>query len=65
VHAVLASIDLDAGPEAIQAPAAIQGRMFDATQDEIHPRSRRLRRPFSTPFCAKRPSPVEKEISGA
>jgi ATP-dependent exoDNAse (exonuclease V) beta subunit len=36
VHAMLASIDLEAGAEAVQALAAVQGRMFAATQEEIH-----------------------------
>jgi ATP-dependent exoDNAse (exonuclease V) beta subunit len=35
VHAMLASIDLDAGAEAIRASAAVHGRMFAATQEEI------------------------------
>jgi ATP-dependent helicase/nuclease subunit A len=35
VHAMLASIDLEAGAEAVQALAAVQGRMFAATQEEI------------------------------
>src|SRR6202035_1222260 len=35
VHAMLAAIDLDAAPEAIQGSAAVHGRMFDATQEEI------------------------------
>jgi ATP-dependent exoDNAse (exonuclease V) beta subunit len=35
VHAMLAAIDLDAAPEAIQASAAVHGRMFSATQEEI------------------------------
>jgi ATP-dependent exoDNAse (exonuclease V) beta subunit len=32
---MLASIDLDAGAEAIQASGAVHGRMFAATQEEI------------------------------
>ena len=32
---MLASIDFDAGAEAIQASAAVHSRMFDATQEEI------------------------------
>jgi ATP-dependent exoDNAse (exonuclease V) beta subunit len=32
---MLAAIDLDAAPEAIQGSAAVHGRMFDATQEEI------------------------------
>jgi ATP-dependent helicase/nuclease subunit A len=35
VHAMLASIDLEAGAEAVQASAAILGRMFAATQEEV------------------------------
>jgi ATP-dependent exoDNAse (exonuclease V) beta subunit len=35
VHAMLATIDLDADEAAIQASAALQQRMFDATQEEI------------------------------
>jgi ATP-dependent helicase/nuclease subunit A len=35
VHAMLASIDLDADAEAIQASAAVHSRTFDATQEEI------------------------------
>jgi ATP-dependent helicase/nuclease subunit A len=35
VHAMLASIDLNASAEAIQASAAVHGRMFAATQEEI------------------------------
>jgi ATP-dependent helicase/nuclease subunit A len=35
VHAVLASIDFDAGADAIQASAAINGRVFGATKEEI------------------------------
>ena len=35
VHAMLASIDLDAGAEAIQTSAAVHSRIFDATQEEI------------------------------
>jgi tetratricopeptide (TPR) repeat protein len=38
VHSMLASIDLDAGAEAVQgsaASAAVHGRMFAATQEEI------------------------------
>ena len=35
VHAMLASIDLDAGAEAVHASAAVHGRMFAATQEEI------------------------------
>ena len=35
VHALLASIDLDAGVDAIKAGAAINGRLVDATEEEI------------------------------
>jgi ATP-dependent helicase/nuclease subunit A len=35
VHVMLASIDFDAGADAIQASAVINGRMFGATEDEI------------------------------
>ena len=35
VHALLASIDLDAGADAIQASAAINGRIVGATEEEI------------------------------
>jgi len=35
VHAMLASIELDADDDAIHASAAVQGRMFDATPEEI------------------------------
>jgi ATP-dependent exoDNAse (exonuclease V) beta subunit len=35
VHAILASIDLDAGADAIQAAAAINGRIVGATEEEI------------------------------
>jgi hypothetical protein len=35
VHAMLASIDLGASAEAVQASAAVHGRMFAATQEEI------------------------------
>jgi ATP-dependent exoDNAse (exonuclease V) beta subunit len=35
VHAMLASIDLDADAKAVQASAAVHGRMFDATEEEI------------------------------
>lgn len=35
VHAVLASVDFDAGADAIQASAVINGRMFGAAEDEI------------------------------
>ena len=35
VHAMLASIDLDAGGDAIQSSAAVHGRMHGATQEEI------------------------------
>jgi ATP-dependent exoDNAse (exonuclease V) beta subunit len=35
VHAMLAAIDLDAAADTIQASAAVHGRMFDATQEEI------------------------------
>ena len=35
VHALLASIDLDAGVDAINAGAAINGRLVDATEEEI------------------------------
>jgi ATP-dependent helicase/nuclease subunit A len=35
VHAVLASIDFDAGADAIQESAAFNGRVFGATEEEI------------------------------
>jgi ATP-dependent exoDNAse (exonuclease V) beta subunit len=35
VHAMLASIVLDAGPNAIQASASINGRLVGATEEEI------------------------------
>jgi ATP-dependent exoDNAse (exonuclease V) beta subunit len=35
VHAMLASIVLDAGPDAIQASAAINGRLVGATEEEV------------------------------
>ena len=35
VHALLASLDLDAGGDAIQAAAAINGRLVDATDEEV------------------------------
>ena len=35
VHALLASIDLDAGVDAIKAGAAINGRLVDATEEEV------------------------------
>ena len=35
VHALLASIDLDAGVDAIKSGAAINGRLVDATEEEI------------------------------
>jgi ATP-dependent exoDNAse (exonuclease V) beta subunit len=35
IHAILATIDLDAGAEAIQASAAINGRLVGATEEEI------------------------------
>ena len=35
VHALLASIDLDAGADAIQASAAINGRLVGATEEEV------------------------------
>jgi ATP-dependent exoDNAse (exonuclease V) beta subunit len=35
VHAILATIDLDAGAEAIQAAADINGRLVGATEEEI------------------------------
>ncbi|RWM89502.1 MAG: ATP-dependent deoxyribonuclease subunit A [Mesorhizobium sp.] len=35
VHALLATIDLDAGVDAIEAGAAINGRLVDATEEEI------------------------------
>jgi ATP-dependent exoDNAse (exonuclease V) beta subunit len=35
VHAILATIDLDAGAEAIQASAAINGRLVGATEEEV------------------------------
>src|SRR5258705_1994840 len=36
VHALLASIDLDAGVDAIKSGAAINGRLVGATELEIH-----------------------------
>jgi ATP-dependent helicase/nuclease subunit A len=35
VHALLASVDLDAGAHAIQASAAINGRILGATEEEM------------------------------
>jgi ATP-dependent helicase/nuclease subunit A len=35
VHAVLAAVDLRSSPEGVSAAAAIQGRMVDATPEEI------------------------------
>ena len=35
VHAILASIDLDAGEDAIRASAAVNGRLVGATKEEI------------------------------
>jgi ATP-dependent helicase/nuclease subunit A len=35
VHALLASVDLDAGADAIQASATVNGRILGATEEEI------------------------------
>jgi ATP-dependent exoDNAse (exonuclease V) beta subunit len=53
VHAVLASIDLEADPRAIAAAAALQGRVLGAPADEVEAASRTVERTLAHPLLVR------------
>jgi ATP-dependent exoDNAse (exonuclease V) beta subunit len=53
VHAVLASIDLDAGTETIEASAALNGRLVGATREEINATSVTVRAALAHPILQR------------
>jgi ATP-dependent helicase/nuclease subunit A len=60
VHAILASVDLDAGGDAIQASAAINGRLVGATEEETHAATAAVRAALGHPILQRAAASARK-----